>query len=113
MNGFTLYGFAFGGGALAYALGNIALAAYRTYRKGPSAQMSTATPDRPEWQVPTELRPYLEHTSYPDRIQELYTSPATPQNNIPLFIMNVETRAEIHILTRLHRAGLLKDTPDA
>lgn len=69
---------------------------------------------KPErWTVPPELAPYAPFTIHGDRAEELYNSPATPFNNIVVFAMSCETRAQWMLLARLHREGLLRDVPPA
>lgn len=65
------------------------------------------------WSPPPELLPYARYTRYPDRPRELYNTTANAFNNLPKFVMKVETQAQWELLKRLHAAGLLKEPPDA
>lgn len=64
--------------------------------------------DREPWVMPAELGPYDEFLNYPGRTEELLNTKATAQSNLIVAAMACEAGAQISLLARLRKAGLLR-----
>ncbi|MFF9265799.1 hypothetical protein [Streptomyces longwoodensis] len=66
-----------------------------------------APPNEKPYRFPPELEPYRPYLAYAGREEELMNTRATPFNNAIVFDMSTTMRAQLGLLERLRRAGLL------